>query len=95
MKRKKNIYILTDFSISHKNSIKTFLKFIINNCSRTPINMTLFYKFIFGKPPNNLFFPWNLVSGSMLPRLSILNMTHDLIWNFNLIMLNVYQISYL
>ena len=34
-KKKKTINILTIFFISHKSGIKTFLKWIINECSKS------------------------------------------------------------
>ena len=35
---KKNIYILTNFLISHKNNVLTFLKYFINNYLKGSIN---------------------------------------------------------
>ena len=32
--KKKTINILTAFSISHKSGVKTFLKWIVNHCSK-------------------------------------------------------------
>ena len=33
-KKKKPINVLTAFSISYKNSVKTFLKWIVNHCPK-------------------------------------------------------------
>ena len=41
-KEKKVIKVLTAFFISHKSDIKTFLKWILNQCHTALVNMTLY-----------------------------------------------------
>ena len=41
MEKEKKINIFTDFSISHKSSVKTFIKWIVNHCPKGPVSMTL------------------------------------------------------
>ena len=36
----KQLILLTTFYIFHKNNIKTFLLWFINNCSKNTVNMT-------------------------------------------------------
>ena len=43
---KKKIYILTNFLISHKNNVLTFLKYFINNYLKGSINPA--YCFVLG-----------------------------------------------
>ena len=40
-KKKKAINVLTAFFISHKSDVKTFLKWILNQCRTALVNMTL------------------------------------------------------
>ena len=40
-KEKKTINVLTTFFISHKSNVKTFLKWIFNQCHTAFVNMTL------------------------------------------------------
>ena len=40
-KKKKAINVLIAFFISHKSDVKTFLKWILNQCRMTLVNMTL------------------------------------------------------
>ena len=40
-KKKKTINVLTVFLISHKSDVKTFLKWILNQCRTALVNMTL------------------------------------------------------
>ena len=40
-KRKKTINVLIAFFISHKSDVKTFLKWILNQCYMALVNMTL------------------------------------------------------
>ena len=54
-KRKKIINVSTIFSISYKNSVKTFLKQIVNHCSKdTRQHDPYYYYYYFGfSRPNN------------------------------------------
>ena len=40
-RKKKKINVLTAFFISHKNDVKTFLKYILKQCHTALVNMTL------------------------------------------------------
>ena len=51
-KGKKIINILIVFFISHKSDVKTFLKWILNQCRTALVNMTLLYI----SNPDNLIF---------------------------------------
>ena len=42
-KEKKVIKVLTAFFISHKSDVKTFLKWILNQCRTALVNMTHIY----------------------------------------------------
>ena len=46
-KRKKAINVLTAFFISHKSDVKTFLKWILNQCYTALINMTRYYNIFY------------------------------------------------
>ena len=43
-KKKKVINVLIVFFIYHKSDVKTFIKWILNQCHTTLVNMTLYYK---------------------------------------------------
>ena len=48
-KEKKAINILIVFFISHKNDVKTFIKWILNQCRTALVNMTLCFLWLWVK----------------------------------------------